>query len=150
MPASYRHTQFGYVTALPCTIVGIWSFGSLWWMPIEELWVLRLLATVGVVATILCFLFASLSVEVDNGQVRLRFGTGTIHKTIPLTDIKTSRIARNSLLYGFGIRLTPHGWLWNVSGLSAVEVEYRNGKKFRIGTDQPEALQHAIQQQLPA
>ena len=30
--------------------------------------------------------------------------------------------------------------MWNISGLDAVELTYTNGKKFRIGTDQPQAL----------
>ena len=47
---------------------------------------------------------------------------------------------RNSWWYGWGIRLTPHGWMWNISGLDAVELTYRNGKKFRIGTDELEML----------
>ena len=32
-------------------------------------------------------------------------------------------------------------WLvWNISGLDTVELTYRDGKKFRIGTDEPEVL----------
>ena len=48
------------------------------------------------------------------------------------------------LYFGFGIRLTQHGWMWNISGLDAVELTYHNGKKFRIGTDEPEALLEAL------
>ena len=36
-------------------------------------------------------------------------------------------------------------WLWNVSGLQAVELVLNNGKRFRIGTDEPENLVNAIQ-----
>jgi len=36
-------------------------------------------------------------------------------------------------------------WLvWNISGLDAVELTYCDGKKFRIGTDEPEALLEAL------
>ena len=51
---------------------------------------------------------------------------------------------RNRWWWGFGIRWTPHGWMWNISGLDAVELTYHNGKKFRIGTDEPEALLEAL------
>ena len=34
--------------------------------------------------------------------------------------------------------------VWNISGLDAVELTYHNGKKFRIGTDEPEALLEAL------
>ena len=36
-------------------------------------------------------------------------------------------------------------WLvWNISGLDAIELTYHDGKKFRIGTDEPEALLEAL------
>lgn len=48
------------------------------------------------------------------------------------------------LYYGWGIHLTPHGWLYNVSGSDAVEIRMKTGKKYRIGTDVPEELERAI------
>jgi len=53
---------------------------------------------------------------------------------------------KNPWYYGWGIRFTPHGWLYNVSGLHAVEIELKNGKKYRIGTDVPENLEKAIRE----
>ncbi len=50
----------------------------------------------------------------------------------------------NRWYYGWGIRLTPHGRLYNLSGLEAVEVQLNTGKKFRIGTDEPDALVRAL------
>jgi hypothetical protein len=35
-------------------------------------------------------------------------------------------------------------WVWNVSGLDAVELTLRSGRRFRIGTDEPEELAKAI------
>ena len=40
--------------------------------------------------------------------------------------------------------LTPHDWLYNVSGLDAVEIVRISGKKFRVGTDEPRALVAAL------
>jgi hypothetical protein len=42
-------------------------------------------------------------------------------------------------------RITPHGWLYNVSGLDAVEIQLCSGKKFRIGTDQSSELTSILQ-----
>jgi hypothetical protein len=42
--------------------------------------------------------------------------------------------------------LTPHGWLYNVAGRGAVEITLKGGRRFRIGTDEPERLCYAIQQ----
>ena len=43
-------------------------------------------------------------------------------------------------IYGWGIRWIPGGWLWNVSGLDGVELALVSGRRFRIGTDEPEQL----------
>jgi len=51
----------------------------------------------------------------------------------------------NHWYYGRGIKLTPHGWLFNVSGFDAVEIQLKNGRKYRIGTDEPDALLAAIE-----
>jgi len=34
--------------------------------------------------------------------------------------------------------------MWNIAGLKAVELTYQNGKKFRIGTNEAEALLEAL------
>jgi hypothetical protein len=34
--------------------------------------------------------------------------------------------------------------LYNVSGTNAVEIKLRSGRRFRIGTDEPEALARAL------
>ena len=69
-----------------------------------------------------------------------------IRRAIRLFDIAEARAVRNRWWYGWGIRLTPHGWMFNISGLDAVEIEYTNGRKFRIGTDEPNELEEAIMQ----
>lgn len=92
------------------------------------------------------FLFGSLTVRVDSREVVARFGIGPIRKTIPVAEVAAAKPVRNSWWYGWGIRLTPHGWMYNVSGLDAVEVEFRDGKRFRIGTDEPERLASAIEE----
>jgi hypothetical protein len=82
-------------------------------------------------------------VEVD--ELRLSMGIGLIRRSIPLSEVESCQQVRNSWWYGWGIRLTPRGWLWNVSGLDAVELNYRSGKHFRIGTDEPRRLRDAIE-----
>jgi len=89
-------------------------------------------------------LFWGLTVEVNKDIIRLSFGFGIIHRSIPRERIATVTQVRNRWWYSLGVRLTPHGWMWNISGLDAVELTYHNGKKFRIGTDEPEALLEAL------
>jgi hypothetical protein len=76
--------------------------------------------------------------------VSLRFGIGVIRKKFPVTGIETAGVVRNPWYYGWGIRKTPEGWLYNVSGLLAVELRMKSGEKYRIGTDDPLGLLNAI------
>jgi hypothetical protein len=51
---------------------------------------------------------------------------------------------RTPWYYGWGIRLTPYGWLWNVSGTGGVELRFEDGGRFRVGSDEPDRLADAI------
>jgi hypothetical protein len=100
---------------------------------------------------ILCMLlFATLTVEVSPDRIKLWFGPGLIHKQFRISEIRCVEAVRNRWFYGWGIRLTPHGWLFNVSGLDAVEIKMESGRKYRIGTDEPRELLSAIQSVLPS
>lgn len=90
-------------------------------------------------------LFHSLTVKVTREAISLRFGVGLIHKQFATADIESATIVRNRWWYGWGIRLTPHGWLFNVSGLNAVELHMQTRKTYRIGTDEPTRLLAAIE-----
>ncbi|MBA4311418.1 MAG: hypothetical protein C0417_02195 [Chlorobiaceae bacterium] len=138
----YRHTQFGTVIifgvgiVIAAILVHFLVSGSI---PPNE-------AGVAILLLLTLFLFASLTVEINNGSVVCRFGPGLIRKEIKLSDITEVRPVTNSWLAGWGIRWIPGRYmLWNVSGFQAVELTLTNGKRFRIGTDEPDLLVHAIQ-----
>ena len=98
---------------------------------------------------LLCFgLFWSLTVEVTQSDVVLKFGFGLIRKRFPLSSIVSARAVRNKWYFGWGIRLLPKGWLYNVSGLDAVEIETKDASVHRLGTDQPSELLRAIKDAL--
>jgi len=137
----YRHTQWGAAILFPmgaAVVLTLMVMGKLGIHPIAF----------GVLAVlvVLAILFASLTVEVTTAEVRLRFGPGLIRKSFPLAEIESARAVRNSWWYGWGIRLTPHGWLFNVSGLDAVELRMTEDRRFRVGTDEPRVLLQAIAQ----
>ena len=60
------------------------------------------------------------------------------------TEIVGAEPVRNEWHYGWGIRFTAFGWLFNVSGLDAVELALDSGKRVRIGTDEPRRLAEAV------
>jgi len=98
------------------------------------------------VLLLLCIaMFHSLTVEVTDKAVRVRFGLGPIGKSFPTPAIQEARVVRNPWYYGWGIRWFPRGWLFNVSGFDAVELVMRDRQVYRIGTDQPNELLGAIE-----
>jgi len=94
---------------------------------------------------VLTWLFGSLTIEVHVEELCHYFGPGFWKKTYLLSDIESVEQVRNSWIFGWGIRLTPHGWLYNVSGLDAIQIQLKSGGKFRIGTDDAHGLIAAIQ-----
>jgi len=140
---TYRHTQFGTVNVviaiaiMPLVFLPAWVAGA---APVAWLILLFLL---GVLA-----LFYNLTVEIDAEYLRISFGIGLIRKRFPLDQIDSCLPVRNSWIYGWGIRLTHRGWLYNVSGLDAVELKMKSGKTCRIGTDEPEVLAAALREAL--
>ena len=139
MNVSYRHTQVGYlmIAALGSGIVGIsaaFLFGN---VPSA------LLVTVAILGLCLV-LFPTLTAVVERDRVRCFFGLGLVRREIPLGDVQAVSVVNNPWIYGWGLRLIPGGWLWNVSGFDAVELRLQSGKLFRIGTDEPDALRDAI------
>ena len=107
-------------------------------------WVQVVLLCACVLLLFMTWLFGSLTVEVDEEELRHWFGPGFWKKSYQLLDIKSAKVVRNSWFWGWGIRLTPHGWLYNVSGFDAVQIQLRSGRTFRIGTDDPQGLFEAI------
>jgi hypothetical protein len=101
------------------------------------------LAVPGII-TIVALLFGWLKVTVDDRRVTARFGPGLVRKGFDLHEVVSAEPVRNKAWYGWGIRLTPHGWLFNVSGLDAVELTMRDGRRYRIGTDDPKGLARAV------
>ena len=133
----YHHTQPGTVLRVIWLIVGAWL---LFFTPLPTL--VRCI-TVGAVSFVF-LLFHSLTVTIDDEHIRLSLGLGLFRKRIPLSQVVSCRTVRNRLWYGFGIRYVFDGWMWNVSGMDAVQLTYEDGRHFRIGTDEPEALAAAI------
>lgn len=137
----YEHTQrgmliIGAVSAAILLTLTISMFAGFVWI-------------VGMVVAILAFVLAicsTLTVSIGGENLRIRFGpVGLIRKTWELSDIVSVRTVTNPWYYGWGIRWTPHGLLYNVSGFQAVEVLLASGKAFRIGTDEPDTLKAAIE-----
>lgn len=133
----YQHTQIGtFIIAMMVIVVGVMTV-----VPIPP-------GQIALMLIVLAAAFAqfySLSVEINEGTLKCSFGIGLISKRIPLSDIQSAEAVKNPWWVGWGIRWVPgQYWLWNISGFRAVELTLADGKRFRIGTDEPEVLAAAI------
>lgn len=143
--AHYRHTQVGWVVVVAVTLTSVVALGVALLMPAGAMlapwWTPLLLLAVLVLALVL---FGWLTVEVDAREVRLRFGIGTIRKTLPIADVIRCDRMRTRLWWGWGLHWTPAGWLYNVSGREAVRLEMHRERPVVIGSDDADALKAAI------
>ena len=140
----YQHTQTGLLTRRLLRAISIITAGSGLFVALRStLRSIPLLASSAIVF-VCATLFDSLTVRVSHDLVEISFGIGIIRKQFDVGNIRRASVVKNKWYYGWGIRLTPHGWLYNVSGLYAVEILMDNGKQYRIGTDQPNELHNAI------
>lgn len=147
----YEHTQRTGILYYLIFLGGALTFSTFYFARVLP-WIVPALMIALLAAFMLTF--RSLTVRVDpnrnesggdGGAINLNFGFGWPAKSIPLDSVVGTKLVENRWFYGFGVRMTPHGWMWNVSGFKAVELEYSDSTRFRIGSDEPERLQEAIQ-----
>ena len=121
---TYKHTQIGYLM-LFITLVVLVLFA---WLQITAKAEPPSydsgtnFAITAIMALILFILvsFSTLTVFIDEQFLKIRFGWGIFSKNFPC--------------------------IFNVSGFDAIEIKMKNGKIYRIGTDEPEKLESAIKQ----
>jgi hypothetical protein len=142
----YRHTQTGWTIWGICLILALLAaLGAVAGSEGARVAVAVLLAVV--------VLFPSLTVTVDPEGIEVQYGTGVIRRRFPLAEVDTCAPVRNPWWWGWGIKVMwgsggRPGWLYNISGLEAVELRMKDGRLIRIGTDEPERLSEAIREQL--
>jgi hypothetical protein len=140
MNVTYKHTQIGTMVLVGAALI----------VPMVIFLVFNgfilIAGCTALLLILMTILFGSLTVEVAENKIYCWFGPGLIRKQFDLAEITAVETTRYPWYYGWGIRLTPKGWMFNVSGLDAVEITLRSGKHFLIGTDQPHKLASAISQ----
>jgi hypothetical protein len=133
----YEHTQIGHVI--------IWSL-----LPIILIVSGGLIINhappiiVSIILLVCVVLFYRLKIAIEDETLCASFGPGIIRERVRLAEIVGCEPIRIRWWYGWGIHLTPYGWLYNVSGLDAVAITLRDGRKLVFGTDDPHGLTTAI------
>jgi len=141
MVKRYEHTQIGYfivvvIVAAMVAIGIIMANAGVNWIA----------TTVLVVLAVIVVLFHSLTVVIRGEEMIVQFGPGVIRKRFKLNEIESCQTVRIPWYYGWGIRLTPDGMVFRVSGFHAIQIKLKTGKKYLIGTDVPQELEEAIRQ----
>lgn len=137
----YEHTQTGYV--LICGLfVAAFAFAFARFFQTSPAREISLVISILLLITIVAFY--KLTITIDGEALCASFGIGLVRKKVALADIAGCEPIRIRWWYGWGIHLTPYGWLYNVAGWDAVVITLRNGRKFALGTDDPDGLVAAI------
>jgi hypothetical protein len=94
-------------------------------------------------------LFYGLRITLTDDVLMIRYGIGLIKRIIKLENIKSTEVVKNPWFYGLGIRIIPNGMLYNVHGLHAVELTFKNDQKIiRIGSPECVRLKMEIDKRL--
>ena len=136
----YRCSQRGPITQAAMTLSALLIFSVGVYTEFS-------LAAAVVFAALMIFFgayFSVMTIVVTEQSVSHWFGFGGKRWHRPLSDIHEAQVVQNKWYYGWGIRLTPTGWLYNVSGLGAVELTMQGDRRIRLGCEDPEALKKAI------
>ncbi|HWC60718.1 MAG TPA: hypothetical protein VHC44_13560 [Verrucomicrobiae bacterium] len=136
---TYQHTQPAHAIVAGLTMVAV-VYG-----------IIGVFIHGAIVATIALFIvayfFRSMTVEISDTELTWYFGSGFPRKRVPMSEVISAEAVRTSFWNGWGIHYTRRGWLYNVSGYGAVCVTLRNGKRFCLGSDEPEVLARELGKQ---
>ncbi len=143
----YEHTQIGYLIIFVLSVATVFVAITGIAAPSDR----SILVTDGIIELILlicAIVFSRLTIKIDEKTLLACFGIGLICKKVPLSEIVRCESIRIRWWYGWGIHLTPYGWLYNVSGLDAVAITLRDGRKFALGTDDPNGFTSAVRRSI--
>ena len=149
---SYKHTQIGYlmiIITLAVLILFAWAQYTVRSEPLSVDSGANFLVTA--IMILILFTLSSvttLTVSIDEKYIQIKFGYGIFKKKFLLSEIVSVKQVKNHWYYGWGMRFWfwPRMCIYNVSGFDAVEIILKNGKIYRIGTDDQSGLETAIKQ----
>jgi hypothetical protein len=143
----YDHTQSARLYLL-LLVIAIGMFGSAFY--IDEIVVQSVILCSGALMLLLAFSFCHLSVRDEVVELLITFGPLPLFKRrLKYCELEKVEQARSTIMDGWGIHMSPSGgWVWNLWGYDCVDVWYREGRKLRIGTDDPERLVEFLQEKV--
>lgn len=141
-----KYTQFGTISVIVLLPLLVFFTGMLikYGLPNSPSFFIHI--SIVLIFLICVLTFYQLTIKVSESHVSFKLGAGVWGKKYKISDIKSCRPVSNSVISGIGIRKLSNGWLYNVTGLKAIELQFKNRKSvIRIGTNRPEEISKLIQ-----
>ncbi|CAG5082596.1 hypothetical protein [Parvicella tangerina] len=146
---TYKKSQTGWILLGILPIVMLYIFLSYYYQwgdqPLSYEYMLIFIGVFGFILLI----FYNLTIYIQGKTIHVKFGIGLIHIKIPIEKLHEAKMVKTPWWYGWGIRVTPQGMLYNVYGRDAVKVNYTGKGKTKtvlLGSAEPEELLKHIKQ----
>ena len=151
---NYKHTQVSYpiiIITLGIAIFFVWIYlTAAAEAPSINSGPNFAITTIMAIMVLVLASFITLQVHINEKYLCIKFGYGIYQKRFSLKEIQSVKTVKNHWYYGRGIKVwfQPKMWIYSISGLNAVELKMKNGKIYRIGTDEPQELEQTIPQSI--
>lgn len=140
----YKQTQYGIVITVILGVILLSIVSVFIWLTKNKQIPWLLLIIVSFLFLFALLSFYKLTITITKETIKATFGIGIIKRSLNIKAIDYNSIEKIKIpaLYGIGIRLTPYGWLYNVSVGHAIKIK-SNTKTFLVGTEDFEKI-HSI------
>lgn len=141
----YTNTQYGKLLIAILSVFGLIPI-VLFFIEIDNkpmsYWAILLIASIFIITLLL---FYKLTITITKEKIEAKFGIGLIKRSLNIKDINYDTIEKikTPSYYGIGIRITPHGMLYNVKIGNAIKMK-SNEKTFFVGTDDFEKINSVL------
>ncbi|WP_375238717.1 hypothetical protein [Aurantibacter sp.] len=141
----YKKTEFGVLLNIALGLISIITIGFfLFQIGSNPIPLIPVLGLTGLFLLIILS-FYKLTITIDDKKIEAKFGIGLIKRSLLLSEIDYSTIEEIKVpaTYGIGIRITPHGTLYNVKIGNAIKIKSHN-KTFFVGTDEYTRIENTL------
>ena len=141
----YKKTQIGklLISIVSFTVL-ITAIGGTLALEYLSLAPTVILYSISGILLICLMLFSTLTIVVESNLITIRYGIGLIRKRIQIDQLDSWQAIEYKGGHGWGPRLTSEGWFFNVAESGAVRLNYKNGKVFFFGTNEPKKVIDAL------
>ena len=124
-----KFTQIGTISLIVMTPFLIFSLIMIIASGFKDLIIVSIFGFIALTLVACLLIFYKLTIYINDTSISFKLGIGLITRKYLLADILSCKTVRNDPFFGIGIRMIPGGWLYNVSGLSAVELIFKTRKQ---------------------